>query len=171
MRLLRLGEQVVGEPLSRAADGIDVHAVVARADHPAQPRGSKGEVAVKTVEDFGVPPLDRPKLRGQVGVLEGRGQPALIQLVMVHITSSRHIYTFMGIVHFPVIMIPVQAVKVNRLLGRNGSVRKNSPETPPGSCIGRTGMLYWAKISAWGSSLRAFRRVASQHNGLTAWLA
>ena len=77
--------EVVRQPLRSPGDGIDVHAVGPRADHAAQPAGSKGEVAVKGVLDGRF--VHAPELLKKLRIGHAR-QPALILLPVIHGVSS-----------------------------------------------------------------------------------
>ena len=58
--------EIVRKPLRRLVDGVDVHAVRARADHAAQPRRAEFQIFVETVEDLLIVSFNCFQLRQQV---------------------------------------------------------------------------------------------------------
>ena len=78
------GVDVIRQALRGAADGVDVHAVAARADHAAQAARAKSQVTVKAVVDGIGIILDAVQFGGQVRVLHRAGAPEVIQFCIVH---------------------------------------------------------------------------------------
>ena len=70
--------QIVGKPLRRFAHGVDVHAVVARTDHPAQTGSAEIQLAVKPVADLCLLSVDALQLVYQIGICRRFPFPAFV---------------------------------------------------------------------------------------------
>ena len=72
-----LGLDPVGQALGGLPHNVDVHAVGARTDDPAQTRGAELERHGETVLNGGVIVLDALQFGFEVGIIEIEGQPAV----------------------------------------------------------------------------------------------
>ena len=76
--------EIIGIALRGLADGENIHAVCARAEHAAQPAGTEFQLAVKAVLDGGGVAADGFQLLAERSVSGGLFPPQAVQRVYIH---------------------------------------------------------------------------------------